>query len=52
MEIATGAIIAGSLPRRARTLVDDWLALHRDEVQADWDLAAVSQPLNQIPPLP
>lgn len=52
VEIATGAIIAGGLPRRARKLVEDWLALHQAELLADWDLAVAAQPLNQIPPLP
>lgn len=52
VEIATGAVIAGGLPRRARALVEDWLNQHRDEVQANWDLAAASQPLNPVPPLP
>lgn len=50
-EIATGTVIAGQLPRRARTLVEDWLAAHRVEVQQDWDLAAADQPLLPVPPL-
>lgn len=50
-EIATGTVIAGGLPRRARTLVEDWLAAHRVELQQDWDLAAADQPLLPIPPL-
>ncbi len=49
--IATGAVYAGSLPRRARVMVEDWLAAHRDELQADWDLATAGQPLAPIPPL-
>ena len=52
IEIATGAILAGSLPRRARTMVEDWVARHRAELQADWDLAVASQPLIPVPPLP
>lgn len=50
-EIATGAVMAGGLPRRARVLVEEWLAAHRDELQQDWDLATASQPLVPIPPL-
>ncbi len=49
--IATGAILAGSLPRRARVMVEDWLAANRAELQLDWDLAVASQPLLPIPPL-
>ncbi len=50
-DIATGAMTAGRLPRRARVLVEDWLAAHRAELQQDWDLAAAGQPLASIPPL-
>jgi len=50
-EIASGTMMAGKLPRRARILVQDWLALHRDELREDWDLATTSQPLIPIPPL-
>jgi Domain of unknown function (DUF4160) len=51
-EIATGAVLIGKLPRRARVMVEDWLAQHRDELQADWDLAVAAQPLIPVPPLP
>ena len=50
-EIATGDVLAGSLPRRARTVVEDWLSAHRAELQVDWDLATASQPLVPVPPL-
>lgn len=50
-EIATGSMIAGQLPRRARALVEDWIAVHRAELQLDWDLAVTSQPLLPVPPL-
>jgi len=50
--IGTGAILAGSLPRRARAMVEDWLAANRAILQLDWDLAVASQPLLPVPPLP
>lgn len=50
-EIATGTVIAGQLPRRARTLVEDRLAAHRAEIKQDWDFAAADQPLLPVPPL-
>jgi Domain of unknown function (DUF4160) len=50
-QIATGTILAGSLPRRARALVEEWLIAHHTELQQDWDLAIASQPLLPIPPL-
>jgi hypothetical protein len=50
-QIATGTVLAGQLPRRARALVGDWLAAHRAELLQDWDLAAANQPLLPVPPL-
>ena len=50
-EIATGVILAGHLPRRARVMVEDWLAAHRGELQYNWDLAVAGQPLAPVPPL-
>jgi hypothetical protein len=46
-----GNVIAGSLPPRARSLVGDWAALHRDELLANWDRARNDQPLESIDPL-
>jgi Domain of unknown function (DUF4160) len=31
-----GRIIAGTLPRRALLLVEDWAKLHADELDANW----------------
>jgi Domain of unknown function (DUF4160) len=42
----------GKLPRRALKRVTDWALLHQAELDADWDLARLGQPLAQIPPLP
>ena len=50
--IATGAIVRGDLPRRAQTLVREWVELHRAELEADWELAKAQQPLASIEPLP
>ena len=51
VEIATGAIVAGELPRRARGLVAEWAALRRAELELGWNLAAASSPLAPIAPL-
>ena len=51
IDIATGAVMAGRLPNRARALVEAWVSTHRTALQKDWDLAAVSQPLLPVPPL-
>ena len=42
-----GKIYAG----RALSLVREWLALHRDELAEDWDLALEKNPLKPITPL-
>ena len=50
--IATGEVIHGDLPRRARSLVQEWTELHRDELVADWARAERQEPLHRIDPLP
>jgi len=32
-------------------MVREWLALHREEVQANWELSKQRKPLNPIEPL-
>ena len=51
VDIAAAAIVEGELPRKARSLVTEWAATHREELQRDWDLARAGQPLNPIPAL-
>ncbi len=51
VEIRTGAILEGKLPRRAAKLVGEWSELHRDALLADWALAEAQQPLLPIEPL-
>ena len=43
--IATGEILNGELPRRARALVEEWTELHRDELMDDWERAVRQEPL-------
>jgi hypothetical protein len=50
--IATGEVVAGSLPGRALRLVREWTQMHRDELHANWDLARARQALIPIAPLP
>ena len=50
--IADGEFINGGLPQRARSLVREWVELHRAELEADWELAQDGQPLVTIDPLP
>jgi hypothetical protein len=46
-----GNLIAGSLPRRALSLVNEWAHLHRDELLANWERARRDEPLEPIDPL-
>ncbi len=46
-----GSVYAGNLPRRALSLVREWLAVHRVELQTNWELAQEKKPLNLIDPL-
>jgi hypothetical protein len=43
-----GVLIAGSLPRRALALVEEWAALHKDELAANWERARRDEPLEPI----
>ena len=37
----------GDLPRKAQELVEEWLALHTEELQRMWD----TQIIEKLPPL-
>lgn len=50
--IASGEVLHGSLPRRALALVQEWAALHRDELAEDWLRAERQEQLASIEPLP
>jgi hypothetical protein len=52
IEIRSGDVIAGQMPRRARVFVREWLDLHRDELLANWTRAQAREPLQRIDPLP
>jgi Domain of unknown function (DUF4160) len=51
VEIATGDVIAGSLPPRATRLVREWAAMHRGELSDNWDRARHRQAPQRIKPL-
>jgi hypothetical protein len=46
--IEAAEVLEGRLPRRARSLVSEWAAAHRDELAHCWELARDSQPLPTI----
>lgn len=51
IHIGDGEIIAGELPRKQLRLVQAWIELHRDELQADWLLATAGELPYKINPL-
>ncbi len=49
--IGDGEVLAGALPRKQLRLVQAWIELHRDELMADWELAASGELPYKIDPL-
>jgi hypothetical protein len=45
------SLLAGSLPRRQRRLVEAWAELHQSELAADWRLLQAGRPPEPIEPL-
>jgi hypothetical protein len=46
--IETGELLAGSMHKSKIKLVDAWIEIHRDELMADWQLAANGQKVFKI----
>ncbi len=51
VSIATCEIINGELPKKQAKLVTAWAELHKDELLADWQLAAQGELPFRIQPL-
>ena len=51
VEIETGDCFAGSLPRRAASLAEEWRQQHVAELRRNWQLAQHLQPHEPIDPL-
>ena len=51
ISILDGTLLAGDLPTRAYHLVLEWLALHRAELQENWERARRSESVRAIDPL-
>ncbi len=49
--VRDGAVLWGSLPRRAMAHVQEWRGAHSAELEADWQRARDRQPLAPIEPL-
>jgi hypothetical protein len=48
VEIATGEVIDGHLPKTAARLVKQWVLAHRAELLANWERARAKVPLERI----
>ncbi|HEX5760191.1 MAG TPA: DUF4160 domain-containing protein [Thermoanaerobaculia bacterium] len=51
VEISTGRILKGKLPRRAERFVRSWYRRHQRELARNWHLARAGRRLRSIPPL-
>ena len=51
VNVETGRVIRGGLPKRASRLVREWTQLYRTELLENWRLAEAHRPLQWIPPL-
>ena len=51
VEISTGDILKGTLPRRAVRLVRAWRREYQRELEENWNLARAHRPLRPVLPL-
>jgi len=51
LALPEGDVLEGTLPSNKMKLVQAWLEIHRDELMADWELAASGQQPYKIEPL-
>lgn len=51
VELDSLMVTRGFLPTRALSLVVEWAALHRQELEEDWELCRSRQMPNKIDPL-
>jgi hypothetical protein len=49
VEIRTGEMAEGRLPRKAAAIVKEWCLGHQEELMANWDRAQKFEPLERIP---
>ena len=49
--IEDGCVLAGEIPVKQLKMVQAWIEIHRDELFADWELAAAGEEPYRIAPL-
>ena len=51
ISIPDGNLLEGDIPSKKLRMVQAWIAIHEDELMADWSLAVSGQPVFSIDPL-
>jgi hypothetical protein len=51
ISILDGNLLEGDIPSMKLRMVQAWIAIHEDELMADWSLAVSGQPVFPIDPL-
>jgi len=51
ISIPDGNLLQGELPSKKLRLIQAWVAIHEEELMADWALAVNGEPVFQIDPL-
>jgi len=51
ISIENGKILAGKFPSKKLRMVQTWIDIHKDELMANWELAASGEEPFRIPPL-
>ncbi len=51
ISIPDGNLLEGDIPAKKLRMVQAWIAIHEDELMADWSLAVNGQPVFPIDPL-
>ncbi|MBR1533554.1 MAG: DUF4160 domain-containing protein [Ruminococcus sp.] len=46
-----GEVLEGSMPSNKRKLLDAWMELHKDELEANWRLLSAGERFYKIEPL-
>lgn len=49
--IDDGSILSGNIPPSKLRLVQAWIEIHREDLQANWKLAVAGEPVFKIDPL-
>ncbi len=47
IDFMTGEVIEGFLPQKAMNMVQEWIAIHREDLKTIWD----TQEFKKLPPL-